>query len=488
MVGFARVIGVLAIQVTLLFFATSSSFAYELEGEPGYFDPLHPPAQALKKTPPPAPGSTNRIYKFDLALKELGIPEESAPSFLSFPPSGSVSWESVQEHLFALDPDGALRAYLDLNPNGLSLFRDLFSSGIPSSLLEFFFPFQRPSHSRLTSESFGSANLLHRLKRVGAQVKESIYEYPLSGLRVVIDPGHMGSEEWDRFTGKFVSVGGKTISEGDLARSTALLLAGELEELGAEIILTRIRNEPVAKTRPDTFDPAPFRNQYFYNSFDSWMNGYFRLPENRFVSAVRNAPETARAYSPSQLTQFFTSGEDLEARARIVDEAQADVVIDVHFDASRSYELQNGDGSIEAFVPGGVRLGETGSRVVRSHHLKHLLEVSRWKESVNLASAMIQSMSRSLQLPLLSRPEFLTAVKVKDGVYARNLYINRRNLSSLMVYLECLHYDHVREFPKLALKDRTGSYRGETFSYPHRLDAVVKGAREGILRYFQEMP
>jgi hypothetical protein len=56
-----------------------------------------------------------------------------------------------------------------------------------------------------------------------------------------------------------------------------------------------------------------------------------------------------------------------------------------------------------------------------------------------------------------------------------------------MVYLECLHYDHVREFPGLTLKDRTGTYKGETFSYPRRLDAVVAGAKEGILRYFREL-
>jgi hypothetical protein len=78
-------------------------------------------------------------------------------------------------------------------------------------------------------------------------------------------------------------------------------------------------------------------------------------------------------------------------------------------------------------------------------------------------------------------------MKVKDGVYARNLYLNRRNLRSLMVYLECLHYDHMKEFPRLAIKDQTGWYHGRSFTYPRRVGTVAKGIRDGLLRYFREL-
>jgi N-acetylmuramoyl-L-alanine amidase len=491
MVGFTRIFTALALSIAVSSLGTESSSAYEMEGEFGYLDTNAPLAGP---TPPYSADSKDfeerglpgeRLRKFSLALKKLGIPEESAPNFSEFPAPGSTLLSELEENFPAIDPDGALRRYLNLTQSGLSLFRDFVTADTPSSLLEFFFPFQSFGFQRFAHRD--SQALIQRLRRVAAQVRQSLYDHPLSGLRVVIDPGHMGNEEWDHRTGKFVSVGGKTVSEGDIARSTALLLAGELENLGAEVILTRTKNGPVARTTLENFDHTPFLNQYFYNSMDSWMSGYLQLPEERFLSAVGLAPETNRAFSPVQRTQYYISGEDLEARALIVDEARADIVIDVHFDASKSNELQSGDRSIEAFVPGGVRLGETGSRVVRSHHAKHLLEARRWKESVSLASSMIESMASSLNLPLLTRPEFLTSVKVRDGVYARNLYINRRNLSALMVYLECLHYDHVREFPGLTLKDRTGTYKGETFLYPRRLDAVVAGAKEGILRYFREL-
>ncbi len=489
MVGFTRILFAFAVSMGSSNFCAWQAFAYEMDGEFGYLD--HSAIPAGQSAPLPhsefedrrTPGE--RLRKFSLALKKLGIPEESAPAFLDFPTPGSVALSQIQENFPALDPDGAVRRYLGLDQNGLSLFRDFASSDISSSLLEFFFPFQ-PKQARKSFFS-DSELLLDRLRKIGSQVRQSLYAHPLSGLRVVIDPGHMGNEEWDHHTGKFVSVGGKTVSEGDIALSTALLLAGELEDLGAEVILTRTKNGPVARTNLDTFDHSPYLHQYFYNSLDSWMSEYLKLPDERLLSSVSQAPETARAFTSTQRKQFFIGGEDLEARSRIIDEARADIVIDVHFDASKSHELQSGNRSIEAFVPGGVRATETGSRVVRSHHLKHILEARRWQESVSLASSMIESMGKSLNLPLLSRPEFLTSVKVRDGVYARNLYINRRNLSALMVYLECLHYDHVREFPGLTLKDRTGTYRGATFFYPRRLDAVVAGAKDGILRYFMAM-
>jgi len=462
--------------------------AYEIDEAPGY---LHPEDSIPSLSPIPDHGSPaseagvsipTRLRKLNLALKALGIPEERAPDFIDFPSPASISQEAFESNLPMLDPDGALRRYLRLESNQLSLFRDFFSPGVSESLLEFFFPFQSKTPAA------DSAPLIERLRRIGTQVRQDLYEFPLSGLRVLIDPGHMGNEEWDHLTGKFVTVGGKTVSEGAIALSTSLLLATELENLGAEVTLTRETNGPVARTTLDSFDPTPHVNQYFYNGLDSWMSAFFQLDDARFVTEVKNAPETARAFSASQRAQYFISGEDLEARSRIMDEVRADLVIAVHYDASRSNELQNGDRSIEAFVPGGIRQSETGSRVSRGQHLKHLLEVRRWNESVSLASSMMGSMSESLGLPLLNRPEFLTSVKVKDGVYARNLYLNRRNLHSLMVYLECLHYDHVREFSRLTVQDQIGTYRGRSFRYPSRLNDVVRGAREGILNYFKNLP
>ncbi|NDG84245.1 MAG: hypothetical protein EBX52_04305 [Proteobacteria bacterium] len=455
--------------------------AAEMDGEFGYVDP----AASMNSTGAARDGtatdpSEERDRKFGLALDALGIPREPEPGFNGFPLPNEVNQSEVAAHLDAIDPDGGLRRYLDFKNSTVSLFKEFFTPLLPVSFIDYIYPFR---NSGASSDSF---QLLFKLERSARRIKQPLFVNPLEGLKIVIDPGHMGTEDWDTSTGKYVRFGGRKVSEGQIALSTSLLLANELEALGATVILTRTRNGTVAATTPETFDHRPYLNQYFYNAKDSWMSDLLKKPDAALIQSVKNAPETARAYSDTQRTQFFIGGEDLEARSKIIDRENPDIVIVIHFDANQSDQLQNSEASVEAFVPGGVRQGETGSRLMRSYHLKHLLEVNRWNQSVNLAAAMTSELARNTGLPLLSQPEFLTSIKVKDGVYARNLYLNRRNLKALTVYMECLHYDHVGEFYKLSSNFVSGSYHGSPFRYPARLDAVVSGLRDGMIRYFKE--
>lgn len=462
----------------------SGVFAYEIDDQPGYLS--EPPVESdFSSDPDPylTPGQvSDRLAKLQAALRALGIPEEATPTFQDFPEPRLVSSSEVMARLPFLDPDGGLRRYLSWDAFQLSLLRDLLPTLFHQpGTTEFFYPFGSMNSSQ------DSSRLIERLRVVAQQVKQPYRIRPLQGLKIVLDPGHMGTPEWDEITGKYVSYGGKKVSEGQIALWTAYLVAGELENLGAEVHLTRDEPGPVAATAPFSFDPAPHIAQFFYNSIDSWMAPLFALNEKTFVARVKSAPETLKAFSNAQRIQYFIGGEDLEARARLIDRLQPDVVINIHYDASRVDRIQNEDNSIEAFVPGGIRKSETGSRIFRSQHLKHLLEVRRWNESVSLASHMMGEMSTRLKLPLLSKPEAFSGIKVKDGVYARNLYLNRRNLGALEVFLECLHYDHVSEFKRLTKNTQTGSYRGQVFYYPDRVGEVAQGIRSGLLRYFREM-
>lgn len=469
----------------------SVAHGYEVDDQPGYLSG----AEADLSTggnPGDGPGGGDislnrqeieaRLRKFHLALKALGIPEEGAPSFAGFPDPHLVASHEVVSRLPSLDPDGGLRRYLSIDALQISLFRDLLPSlALRPGSTEFLYPFSPMGSSQ------DSVQLLSRLKLVAKQVSQPLLTKPLKGLRVVLDPGHMGTPEWDEITGKHVRYKGKRVSEGEIALWTSYLVANELEKLGAEVILTRDEPGTVASTAPFSFDPSPFIAQYFYNAIDSWMAPWFSLKDEAFVAKVKNAPETQKAFSERQKVQFFLGGEDLEARARLIDQVRPDIVINVHYDASKTDQLQSEDNTIEAFVPGGIRRTEAGSRIFRSQHLKHLLEVRRWNESVSLASEIIGEMSTRLKLPLLNQPEAFTGIKVKDGVYARNLYLNRRNLNSLEVFLECLHYDHTLEFRRLLVRDQQGVFRGRSFRYPARVGQVAQGIRDGLLRYFHQL-
>jgi N-acetylmuramoyl-L-alanine amidase len=85
---------------------------------------------------------------------------------------------------------------------------------------------------------------------------------PLAGLKIAIDPGHIGGE-WAKLEERwFVVAGGAPVQEGDMTLRVANLLKPRLEALGATVSLVREKTEPVTSIRPDallslTQDSAP---------------------------------------------------------------------------------------------------------------------------------------------------------------------------------------------------------------------------------------
>jgi N-acetylmuramoyl-L-alanine amidase len=75
-------------------------------------------------------------------------------------------------------------------------------------------------------------------------------ERPLEGLKIALDPGHIGGE-WAKMEERWFVVGGGTpVCEGDMTLRVANLLKPRLEALGAVVSLVRENSEPVTEVRP----------------------------------------------------------------------------------------------------------------------------------------------------------------------------------------------------------------------------------------------
>lgn len=75
---------------------------------------------------------------------------------------------------------------------------------------------------------------------------------PLAGLKIAIDPGHIGGE-WAKMEERWMVVGdGKPVCEGDMTLQVAQLLKPKIEALGASVSLVREKNEPVTPIRPES--------------------------------------------------------------------------------------------------------------------------------------------------------------------------------------------------------------------------------------------
>ncbi len=76
---------------------------------------------------------------------------------------------------------------------------------------------------------------------------------PLSGLKIALDPGHLGGS-WAKMEERWFQVGdSKPVQEGDLTLRVARLLAARLRDLGAKVSFVRSNDEPITGKRPDDF-------------------------------------------------------------------------------------------------------------------------------------------------------------------------------------------------------------------------------------------
>lgn len=108
-------------------------------------------------------------------------------------------------------------------------------------------PFREASQERIPVKRYWRT----RAKILGASSKR---RRPLEGLRVVLDPGHLGGR-WARMEERWFHLGDprKPVTEGDMTLEVARLLKPRLEASGARVWLTRDDTRPVTKKRPRHF-------------------------------------------------------------------------------------------------------------------------------------------------------------------------------------------------------------------------------------------
>ena len=81
--------------------------------------------------------------------------------------------------------------------------------------------------------------LVPRLWRPAKSLPPAERNKPLSGLKIALDPGHLGGS-WAKMEERWFQVGdSKPVQEGDLTLSVARLLATRLRDLGAKVSFVR---------------------------------------------------------------------------------------------------------------------------------------------------------------------------------------------------------------------------------------------------------
>jgi N-acetylmuramoyl-L-alanine amidase len=406
--------------------------------------------------------------KTQAVLKHFQVPKDLDPQVVLQPYQNQTTEKEIQQGLAAIDPMGQFSRLFSIDSQGvLRAFKDR------DAKQEIDFSVSL-SNQRIPSDPIPQRT-------------------DLKGVRIALDPGHMGDPYWDNETGKYVQdVNGNRLSEGTLATQVVLILEERFKNLGAEVFLTRRELGAVSKVPRAKLDLEYYgRLKLEESAYLPWFQDLLkRFPIGQSLfDAFSQDSNTKKLFSNSQRSQYFILRQDLYERARLIEQFKPDIILVVHFDTSDPPGNPNGINTrgytrTKSYVPGGFSDVELSSPMHRINFLKHLLDRKNWEKSLLLSRSITQSLSKTLGIGLDPVGGEVMTVPLEPGVFARNLVLTRRLGGHAISYLECLYYNDPKEFAALRKNDYTIDIGGVPTGYSERLKQVADGIAIGTLKYF----
>jgi len=242
---------------------------------------------------------------------------------------------------------------------------------------------------------------------------------PLSGLKIALDPGHLGGK-WAHMEERWFQVGAGTVpvAEGDMTLLTARLLAAKLRAAGAEVVFAHNNPEPLTKLRPaDLRDAA--REQLRRQGMAFLRDGYGGAADPLRMNSIQWTSELL----------FYRTAE-IQARAQLVNDVlKPDIVLCMHYNAEAWGDPAKPElvpkNHMHLLVNGCYSAQELALDDVRYSMLVKLLSRT-YSEELPLANHIANALAAATGLPPY---QYTTpnAIRVGDNpyVWARDLLANR---------------------------------------------------------------
>lgn len=289
---------------------------------------------------------------------------------------------------------------------------------------------------------------------------------PLTGLRIGLDPGHIGGA-WAEMEERSFGLGGDApFREGDGTLLVARLLQPLLEAGGAEVFLVRTNSEPLTTSRPEDFLEEARRQL---------------LAAQPEMMADPVEEKTIR----KQAERLFYRKAEITARAEAFCRWAPDVILSIHFNATDWPNPQKpslvAENHLHALVNGSFSLAEIQApENLREMFWRIFQQTSR--EEIPLAEGLCQRLAADLQLPPKG---YAGPIAVAAG---KNPYVWARNLLATRIYpaptilLEPLVANSLEAYPRLQAGDYEGrreiAGRWQRSIYREYAEAVASGMAE----------
>ena len=317
-----------------------------------------------------------------------------------------------------------------------------------------------------------------RLWRSAKSLPSTNTNKPLAGLRIALDPGHLGGK-WAKMEERWFQVGDtKPVTEGDLTLRVSRLLAARLRKLGATVLFVRNSAQPTTPKRPE--DLKELARKILIK------NG---VPRPRDEVLNPKDPEKEGTIKFQSEILFYRYSEIRQRAVRVNNKLHPDLVVCLHFNAEGWGDPANptliDENHLHLLVNGSYLQDELGFDDERFEMIRRLL--SRvYEEELPIADSVAGSMAKATALPAYQYPTTQTTTKVGTSgyVYARNL-LATRIYRCPVVYCEPYVMNSKDGFARIEAGDYEGTKEINGVQRKSIFREYADGVADGLAEYYR---
>jgi N-acetylmuramoyl-L-alanine amidase len=339
------------------------------------------------------------------AQAKLGVLAEQPDWLLLDGYQGTVTAEEFKSRVPRYSSDGALYQYLVVGDDRVEVYSDK-----QKQVRLWTLQFAGPKASAPVPSGTLTVN-------PGAPAASDANDKPLAGLRICLDPGHIGGD-WADMEERHFRIGkGPWVDEATLNFETCKWIDQGLKDAGAEVFWTKQLGVPVTAKRP-----ADFVRQAITLMWRQDEKKAARSPEAGLLKLLQWYQEL-----------IFYRVAEIQARAEVVQELHPDLTLCVHYNAfgwsKRGPRLYKGVNRIVIFVHGSYLASELENDDMKYGLFRKLLENNAATES-RVADAIGRQVAKVWDFPAEQYGDGSpTASAASAGempyVWSRNLLANR---------------------------------------------------------------
>jgi N-acetylmuramoyl-L-alanine amidase len=309
---------------------------------------------------------------------------------------------------------------------------------------------------------------------------------PLAGLKIALDPGHIGGD-WAQLEARYFKLDGDPpVMEAKLNMITCEILAERLEADGAQVVWAKRGYEPTTDERPDTLHREAIAALSPSKSTASSSEEVFGLP----VYAHRHT-RSGLAFTENRIDEeaalLFYRVAEIRARAELVNKQHPDLTICVHYNAddwgNPDHPTLTGHSRLIIFVNGSYEKSELAYDDVRYDMMRKLLDRDAAQEERGCALVGSQ-MLQALQYPPDDfSTSFAHRITGVPSVYTRNLLANRL-YHGPVIYCEGPYMNARDAYYRIIAGDYLGQRTIQGQSVPSIYRQYALAVERGVLEYF----